>query len=77
MNWPGRTRLWFRTLMFHRKAIRLQHDQAIEHSGIVDEVKEHRRAATHELADHVLQLDAATDRLERVAEEGEKEEPCN
>lgn len=60
-----RVRFWvFLNLRFPHKRAELQHDQAIEQSGIVDEVKESRRAITHELADEVFKLDAVMDRLD-------------
>lgn len=72
MRWARRARLWAQTVGLPRRAARLQHDQAVEQAGIVDELKQGRRAITHALADEVLKLDAVTDRLE-ATDEGEEQ----
>lgn len=72
MRWRD-AQLWFAGMRFARLRARLQHDQAVEHGHIVNDVREGRRAVTHELADQVLQLDAVTDQLENHADEEEDE----
>ena len=71
MKWDPR--LWVASLRFQRLRARLQHDQAVEHGRIVDDVKEARRSITHDLADKVLELDAVTDQLEDQVEDDDDE----
>ena len=71
MKWDPR--LWMAGLRFQRLRARLQHDQAVEHGRIVDDVKEGRRSITHDLADKVLELDAVTDQLEDQVEDDDDE----
>lgn len=44
----------------------LQHEQALEHHKVVNEVKQSRRRMLHDMADVVLRLESATDDLERA-----------
>lgn len=65
-----RARLWAATLRLSQRRARLQHDQAVESSAIVDEVKKRRRDSTHLLADEIFKLDAVLDGLEnKIPEE--------
>lgn len=68
MRWPN-----FRLFGLRRRLFKLQHVQAVEHRVIVDEVKDIRRSATHELADPVFHLHAITEALEEIAAEDDDE----
>ena len=75
MKWAERVKLWWVTSRLPHRARRLQHDQAVEAGGIVDEVRTRRRLITHDLADKVLELDAVTDQLDEIRGDEHETDP--